>query len=213
MPNPAVWGPVFHDCLMFIALSYPERPSAVFRSETEAFVVCFFNRLPCRTCRLHAKLYSNQHPPELASSRAFVEYLIEMHNDINAKQNKKSDWTQEEVLAAFYRRHYSDLGRVHTSETKRLEDHALLKAVAEGHTCVCQLQTNIQRTENERTTKHRSETVDQTEKPVRLDSPLESSSEARSDTLQWVLMGAVLVLVVLVVVLAYRIHRLKQSLS
>lgn len=150
MPSPSVWGTVFHDCLMFIALSYPENPSKAFKERTESFLLDFMDRLPCKVCRVHARRYLALHPLNLDGTNAFVTFLVDMHNDINARQNKKSDWTKEVAIGAFYKRHYSNFSAINMAEFKRLEDHALLRQVAEGSTCSCKAKAEVQKFERER---------------------------------------------------------------
>ena len=140
MPSPSVWGTVFHDSMMFVALSYPENPSSEYRKETETFFRMWIDRLPCYTCRIHARAYVSDHPPRLKSSSDFVDYVVHFHNDINARSGKKHDWTREEALSAFYRRFYSNLAQLPQAEWKRREDHRLMKEVAAGKVCVCKLQ-------------------------------------------------------------------------
>jgi hypothetical protein len=143
MPSPVVWGTVFHDTMMFMALSYPENPSETYRAETEKFFKLLMDRLPCQTCRRHARNFVSKNEPLFSSSSAYVEYIIDLHNDINARTNKKSNWTREEALPAFYRRYYSNLSRLPQAEWKRKEDHRLMAEVLEDKTCSCHLKNSL----------------------------------------------------------------------
>ena len=147
MPQPLVWGPLFHDTLLFIALSYPESPDTQTQDDMVQFLKQFFEHLPCPQCRLHAKIYTNTKDylcTAVASSRSLVEFLVQFHNSINARLGKKSDWTVEHALNAFYKRNYSQISRVQLSDLKRIEDHGLMRKVAESRECVCKLKQQLE---------------------------------------------------------------------
>ena len=151
MPQPLVWGPLFHDTLFFIALSYPESPDSQTQDDMAQFLKQFFEHLPCPQCRLHAKIYTNTQEylcNVVTSSRSLVEFLVKFHNSINARLGKKSDWTVEHALNAFYKRNYSQMNRIQLSDMKRLEDHALMQKVAESKECVCKIQKELDNIKN-----------------------------------------------------------------
>ncbi len=88
----------------------------------------FFANLPCSACIWHASLYYRTHPPTLDSRTHFIEWIVAMHNEINRRLGKKSDWTPEEAFHHFYLRHFTSIRVLPESQRKRLEDHNLLKA-------------------------------------------------------------------------------------
>jgi hypothetical protein len=206
MPSPSVWGTVFHDSMMFMALSYPENPSDVYQNETEKFFRMFMDRLPCYACRVHARAFVARNPPKFESSSKYVDYLIAFHNDINARSGKKSDWKREEVLPAFYRRFYSNLAQLPQAELKRKEDHALMKQVLDGKTCSCKIAKEVQtREEKETPLPRRREEGSFLVRPIVLES---NFCPDTSEDYAWIVLLLFLLLFLgIIVYLAVRLYR------
>ena len=127
MTYPPVWGPLYHDVLMFFAVHYPAEPTEREREEATRFIELFFKFLPCPQCILHSRIFFNNYPPEVGSNTDLVRWVVKMHNHVNDLTSKKSDWTPEEALRAFRYRYFDNQIRLSRSDEQRKEDHRLLK--------------------------------------------------------------------------------------
>lgn len=125
MVYPATWGPLFHDVLWFLSLQYPENPSETRQKSMQLLLEHLFANLPCFACTVDASVNLYHKPADVTSKAALQQWLVDSHNTINQKLNKRSDWTVEEALEAFYNRHLQEdnFNATVRAETKRLEDH------------------------------------------------------------------------------------------
>lgn len=122
---PASWGPLFHDVLLFLSVQYPEDPSESRQNSMQILLEQLFANLPCLACTVDASVGLYSQPADVSSRAALQQWLVELHNRINQKLHKRSDWTVEEALEAFSNRYLQEdnLGATVRAETKRLEDH------------------------------------------------------------------------------------------
>lgn len=125
MPYPPLWGTMFHDMLFFVALQYPAVANKDKQQALKLLLANFFYLLPCPGCSLHAQAYWTRFEGrvDFSSQTSVFQFLVDMHNDINRRLNKRSNWTVKEAHEAFYRRHFTNLAKVHRSDQVRVEDH------------------------------------------------------------------------------------------
>lgn len=46
--------------------------------------------LPCKSCRRHYDAYIDAHPPEFNSGDELARWLVDLHNDVNARLGKQN---------------------------------------------------------------------------------------------------------------------------
>jgi hypothetical protein len=85
-----------------------------------------FKVLPCPACSYHAIKYEKENPVIVSSGQDLFEWLVTLHNDINKRTGKKSDWTQKEAKDAIIKRYFSDARELSRAQKIRLEDHQML---------------------------------------------------------------------------------------
>ena len=134
---PPIWGQYFHDVLFFVALSYPHDPTNEKKICTRQFVERLFANLPCPGCQVHAVKLIKNNPPVLNSRQSFIEWCVQYHNAINQRTDKRDDWTVEDAIEAFRKRHFikEQVTATITAEQKRQEDHTHIQMLrAENNT-------------------------------------------------------------------------------
>lgn len=92
MPGPDVWGPHGWKFLHYITLGYPNMPRDDDIEKYRNFINYFKEVIPCSICKNHfiEHLEIHQLTDEVLSSRInFVNWGIDMHNEVNKKNNKK----------------------------------------------------------------------------------------------------------------------------
>ena len=96
--EPNVWGPHAWIFLHSITLNYPENPSEKDKLEIMDFFHKLPNVLPCQTCSHHFKDNLKKYPisKRVHSKKELVEWLIDIHNEVNKLNNKKI-YSYEEV--------------------------------------------------------------------------------------------------------------------
>lgn len=104
--TPGVWGPVLWRAIHFVALGYPENPTAEHvQSYGNFFVEALPDVIPCKMCSDNYKRHLNELPisPFLheGGKHKLFEWTVEMHNIVNKELGKsKFNWTPEEALGA-----------------------------------------------------------------------------------------------------------------
>ena len=127
----AIWGTLFHDVMMFLALDLGENPSEKKLDLTLSTIKNIVEVLPCQKCKNHARIYFENNLESwitAENSHSLIEFLVQMHNSINKITGKKSDWTIEEATNMFFHRYFSSKRFISIVDQKRLEDHELLKS-------------------------------------------------------------------------------------
>ena len=122
MTYPPVWGPLYHDTLMFFATHFPSEPTALEREEAEEFLRLFFKFVPCPSCAIHGQMYYHNNPPDTSSGVGLVGWVVEMHNDINKRTGKKHDWTVVEALQVFKYRYFNNQLLLSQCDRQKCED-------------------------------------------------------------------------------------------
>jgi hypothetical protein len=87
--NPDVWGPGLWTFIHTIAYAFPEMATAKDREESTAFLYTLRNVIPCPGCQEEYSKYISVNPPDLITKDRFIDWTIELHNDVNGRLNKK----------------------------------------------------------------------------------------------------------------------------
>ena len=125
----AIWGTLFHDIMMFIAIDLGRNPPKKKRDLTLSTIKNLIELLPCQKCRNHGRVYFEQNLEAWITaedSDSLVTFLVQMHNNINKHLGKKHDWTVEDATSVFFQRYFSSKRFISIADQKRLEDHKLL---------------------------------------------------------------------------------------
>ena len=101
----AEWGPAGWTFLHCVGFAYPERATAEERQRMYAFLASVGSVLPCRRCRSHCESYVRSHMRGagaacLAGREEVSRFLVEMHNEVNARLGK-AQVPYEEVKAMY----------------------------------------------------------------------------------------------------------------
>ena len=106
--SPEIWGPSAWKFLHYITLAYPENPTASDMKKYKDFFTSLSNVLPCMGCRINYSDNLKKQPLTntiLKSKIKFVEWLIDIHNEVNSKTGKKI-LTLNEVLEIYLKKSY-----------------------------------------------------------------------------------------------------------
>lgn len=122
MTYPPVWGPLYHDVLMFFATHFPIEASEAEQKEAADFIRLFFKFVPCPSCSIHAQVYYLNHPPNTKGSAELIQWVVDMHNNINRQTGKKCDWKVVEALQAFKYRYFNNQLLLSQCDRQKQED-------------------------------------------------------------------------------------------
>ena len=98
MNNNNIWGPPAWTFLHTVTFNYPENPTEDDKRNFYNFFMNLQYVLPCEKCKAHYKQNLKKYDLKnnLGSRQELVEWLIDLHNDIN-KDNGKPVWSYSEV--------------------------------------------------------------------------------------------------------------------
>ena len=96
MNNNNIWGPPAWTFLHTITFNYPNNPSVQDKQNYYNFFDSLKFVLPCDKCKKHYKENSRDLKDNLNSRDDLVKWLIDIHNDVNIKNNK-SVWSYADV--------------------------------------------------------------------------------------------------------------------
>lgn len=99
--NPNIWGPHLWHFLHTITLNYPSKPSTQQQTQMWHFLYSLQFVLPC-SCQENYTKHLTNHPPPLYSQRKLFRWMVDLHNDINVR-NRKRTYTYDEVKQMYYR--------------------------------------------------------------------------------------------------------------
>lgn len=100
--NPKFWGPHAWIFLHSITMNYPKEPT----ENDKLIYVKFFkelqNILPCEKCAYNYKRHLEDFPIEeaLGSREAMIQWLINIHNEVN-KELDKPIYTYDQVIEEY----------------------------------------------------------------------------------------------------------------
>ena len=89
--NPNVWGPHLWLFLHVMSLTYAKNrlhPTKKEKAHMFQFLYHLQFTLPCASCRTNYAKYFERHPPRLGTRRELFEWLVDLHNSVNRKNNK-----------------------------------------------------------------------------------------------------------------------------
>ena len=100
--EPEIWGSGAWTFLHTITLNYPENPSEDDKQNHKEFFNNLKNVIPCPNCMEHYKLNLQKFPIDvhLESKEKLVKWLINIHNEVNIKNNKKV-YSYDEVIKLY----------------------------------------------------------------------------------------------------------------
>lgn len=87
--DPNVWGPSLWKFLHIVSLNYPKSPNQIDKTNYYNFYNNLKTMLPCNTCQMHFTQYLQNNPPKLNSQMDLITWTIDLHNDVNKRNNKK----------------------------------------------------------------------------------------------------------------------------
>ena len=90
--DPKLWGPHAWDFMHYITVGYPINPSDIVKKNAYNMFMSLKYLLPCESCRHNFTVHVDRRPltDEILSSRdRLVNWLIDLHNDVNAAGGKK----------------------------------------------------------------------------------------------------------------------------
>ena len=97
--EPNIWGKHAWIFLHTVSMNYPDNPSNHDRKNYKDFFENLRYVLPCEVCKKHFSQHIHHNPIETAlhSKRKLVEWLIEVHNQVNISLNKPT-MTYDQVI-------------------------------------------------------------------------------------------------------------------
>ena len=84
-----VWGPSAWKFLHTITFQYPENPTDIEKRKYYVFFNSLKDVLPCPNCREHYSEHFNKIPIQMESRKELIEWLIDIHNEVNQKNGKR----------------------------------------------------------------------------------------------------------------------------
>lgn len=95
--SPKVFGPTVWRMLHLLSMTYPDKPTDAESVQMSMFVSTLTKVLPCPVCSHHAEKYIQENPPSLTSRGAFIGWVNDFHNVVNARLGAKV-WTVDESM-------------------------------------------------------------------------------------------------------------------
>lgn len=71
-----------------MAANFPENPNETVHNDFYQFMSYFAKVYPCQSCGIHLENYLVSNPPETQSRQTFMEWMCELHNNVNARLEK-----------------------------------------------------------------------------------------------------------------------------
>lgn len=94
--NQNIWGNQAWFMLHCITFNYPIKPTEIDKERHLNFFKSLEHVLPCGYCRKNYKRNLNELPIRLDSRKDIVMWLIDVHNEVNAKEGKRQ-YSYDEV--------------------------------------------------------------------------------------------------------------------
>ena len=100
--NPEIWGPGAWTFLHTVSFNYPTNPSDIQKRYYKDFFENLQNILPCPKCAHHYGHNINKYSLDdaLESKDKLIKWLIDIHNEVNKKNNKKI-YNYKEVIEIY----------------------------------------------------------------------------------------------------------------
>ena len=94
--NKNIWGPSGWLFMHSISFQYPENPTEEDKNNYKVFFESLKNTIPCPKCREHYSENLKQKPIQLNSRDELIQWVIDIHNEVN-KKNSKKIYSRQEV--------------------------------------------------------------------------------------------------------------------
>ena len=126
--EPNIWGKHAWIFLHSVSMNYPDNPSNHDRKNYKDFFENLRFVLPCEVCKKHFTQHIQRNPiePALHSKRKLVEWVIDVHNQVNISLNKPT-MTYDQVIDLYkkiYNGHiYLEQNTQINKEEKRLNSN------------------------------------------------------------------------------------------
>lgn len=90
--DPEIWGPPTWIFLHTVTLNYPNNPTIYDKKYYKHFFINLHNILPCEWCSKNYKQHLQKYPIDnyLHTKKNLVQWLINIHNEVNKIFNKKT---------------------------------------------------------------------------------------------------------------------------
>ena len=100
--EPNIWGKHAWIFLHSVSMNYPNNPNHEEKLIFKNFFLSLKGILPCEVCKKHYSKHIQVNPiePALQSKRKLVEWLINLHNQVNISLNKPT-MTYDEVIELY----------------------------------------------------------------------------------------------------------------
>lgn len=98
--NPSIWGPHAWFFLHTISFNYPIKPKECDKKRFKRFFMALKDVIPCKACRDNYNIHLREFPIKLDSREGLVKWLIDVHNSVNGKTNKKT-YSYDEVIKEY----------------------------------------------------------------------------------------------------------------
>lgn len=98
------WGPAgwhFLHAVAFKMYKRPNNPTAEERRWAKRFFQSVGHVLPCEPCNLHYQNYILKHPVNTDTRETLVQWLVNLHNKVNEKNNKPA-WQYQKVYDHYH---------------------------------------------------------------------------------------------------------------
>lgn len=95
MMNKNIWGPSGWLFMHSISFQYPENPTEEDKNNYRVFFESLKNTIPCPKCREHYSENLKQKPIQLNTRDELIQWVIDIHNEVNEKNSKKIYSRQE----------------------------------------------------------------------------------------------------------------------
>lgn len=99
---PEIWGAHLWFMLHLISFEYPENPTEYDKRVYHDFYTALKDVIPCEICKKHYRTHIHKHPltPHLDRRSDLIQWVIDVHNVVNASLGKMVLTTQE-VMAIY----------------------------------------------------------------------------------------------------------------
>ena len=87
--EPNIWGPGAWLFLHSITFQYPDNPTELDKENYKTFFESLQEVLPCPSCSEHYRNNLNKFPIRVESKDELIEWLIDIHNEVNVINNKE----------------------------------------------------------------------------------------------------------------------------
>lgn len=108
--DPVLWGPSTWASLHWVAAAYPASPTVEEKQHYKMYFEMLQYTLPCSECREHYSQLIKQMPIDsfLISGKQLRQWLVSIHNTVNARNNKAERWTVADVDRKFPPANHAD---------------------------------------------------------------------------------------------------------